>query len=207
MPSSFARYIRAVHIVNAASVRLANKLPFLLSICSVLIGMGIGAMIPLGPAEDEVNPVRPSPLYANTRPLLEGGDEMRFILSTNLLVSCKMLLGLITCGMISIVMLMWTGMNISWAVHSALGSGIPLNTVAALILPHGIIELAGFLFFGSTGCEGLLLVCRKLKYDEWQVDSSRLNLNICRVLAGFFLISFASVLETFVTGLVSAKFN
>ncbi len=193
--------------MNAASVRLANKLPFLLSICSVLIGMGIGAMIPLGPAEDGVDSARPSPLHAYSRPLLDGGDEMRFILSTNLLVSCKMLLGLVTCGMISMVMLMWIGMNISWAVQSALGSGIPLNTVAVLILPHGIIELAGFLFFGSTGCEGLFLVCRKLKYDEWRVDSIRLNLNICRVLAGFLLVSFASVLETFVTGLIAAKFN
>ncbi len=192
--------------MNATSERLA-KLPFILSTGSVILGLIIGAAFPLGHGPEAAYTPPSSTAQANFRPLLDGADEMRFILGTNLLVCGKLLLGLATCGMISIAILFWTGITTSWVVSSALKAGIQPDAVAALILPHGLIELGGFSLFGAVGCEALVIVCQKLKHDKWFVDSSRMMLNIRRVFAGFLAVSIASVLEAFLTGQIMAKIN
>lgn len=143
----------------------------------------------------------------DSRPFLDGGDEWRFIVGTNLLVSTKILLGLLSFGLVSVVILGWTGTILAWSTLLALDSGTSIYDIAALILPHGVIELAGFTFFGAVGCEGLVLFCQKLKYDSWLIDSNRLALNVRRLVTGFLLISAASVIETFVTGQIANKIN
>ena len=146
-------------------------------------------------------------LKLDSLPYLDGGDEWRFILSNNLLVSVKILFGLLSFGMVSVVILGWTGTIVAWSTLSALDSGASIYAIAALILPHGVIELAGFVFFGAVGCEGLILFCQKLMYDSWLIDSNRLALNLRRLVTGFLLISAASIIETFVTGQIANKIN
>ena len=148
-----------------------------------------------------------STFMPDTRPFLDGGDEWKFIIGNNLLVSLKILFGLLSFGLVSVVILGWTGTIVAWSTLSALDSGASIYAIAALILPHGVIELAGFVFFGALGCEGLVLFCQKLKYDTWLIDSNRLTLNVRRLVTGFLLISAASIIETFVTGQIANKIN
>ena len=148
-----------------------------------------------------------STLMFDSRPFLDGGDEWRFIIGTNFLVSLKILMGLLSFGLVSVVILGWTGTIVAWSTISALDSGASIYDIAALILPHGVIELVGFMFFGTVGCEGLVLFYQKLKYDSWLVDSNRLALNVRRLVTGFLLISAASIIETFVTGQIANKIN
>lgn len=148
-----------------------------------------------------------STLMLDSRPFLDGGDEWRFIISTNLLVSMKILLGLLSFGSVSVIILGLTGTTLAWSTLSALDSGVSIYDIAALILPHGVIEMAGFMFFGAVGCEGLVLFYQKLKYDSWLIDSNRLALNVRRLATGFLLISAASIIETFVTGQIANKIN
>lgn len=148
-----------------------------------------------------------STFMIDSRPFLDGGAEWKFIIGNNLLVSMKILLGLVSFGLVSVMILGWTGTITAWFTLSMLDSGATIYAVAALILPHGVIELAGFVFFGAVGCEGLVLFYQKLRHDSWLIDSNRLAVNIRRLVIGFLLISAASIIETFVTGQIANKIN
>lgn len=163
--------------------------------------------MPLDMIANEPTDPGTSTLMLDSRPFLDGGDEWRFIFSTNFLVSMKILLGLLSFGLVSVVILGWTGTIVAWSTLSALDSGASIHAIAALILPHGVIELAGFTFFGAVGCEGLVLFYQKLRYDSWLIDSDRLAVNVRRLVTGFLLISAASIIETFVTGQIANKIN
>ena len=163
--------------------------------------------MPLDMIENEPTDPGSSTLMLNSRPFLDGGDEWRFIIGTNFLVSMKILLGLLSFGLVSVVILGWTGTIVAWSTLSALDSGASIYHIAALILPHGVIELAGFTFFGAVGCEGLVLIYQKLKYDSWLIDSNRVVLIVRRLFIGFLLITVASIIETFVTGQIANKVN
>lgn len=198
---------RMILEVESVSTRTTSKLPFLFSCASFIVGVGIGVEMPLDMvAKEPADPGSPT-LMLDSRPFLDGGDEWQFIIGTNLLVSVKILLGLLSFGLISAVILGWTGTILAWSTISALDSGASIYDVAALILPHGVIEMAGFMCFGAVGCEGLVLFYQKLKYDSWLIDSNRLALNVRRLATGFLLISAASIIETFVTGQIANKIN
>lgn len=189
------------------STQTAMKLPFMLSVSSLIIGLCIGAVISLDSSFKETTPEQSSSVPANARPLLDGADEWKYIFSTNLIVSLKMLFGFLTLGMIGMASLCWTGINLAWVTLSALESGVSWMEIAALILPHGLIELGGLCLFGAVGFEGMIFVYRKIKYDAWLIDSNRLALNVRRLVTGFLLISAASIIEAFVTGQIAAKIN
>ncbi|MDE2728237.1 MAG: stage II sporulation protein M [Gemmatimonadota bacterium] len=168
--------------------------------------MGIGVAMPIGMiAKEQTDSVSSSSVMVDSRPYLDGEDEWKFIISNNLLVSLKISLGLVSFGLVSVIILGWTGTMTAWSTLSALDSGTSIYLIAALILPHGVIELAGFTFFGAVGCEGLVLFYQKLKYDSWLIDSNRLTLNVRRLVIGVLLISAASIIETFVTGQIVNK--
>ena len=206
-PPSFPRIQRTNLEVASRSERITSKLPLLISIASVIVGLGVGTAMPLDMIAKEPTDPGTSTLMLDSRPFLDGGDEWRFIIGNNLLVSMKILLGLLSVGLVSFVILGWTGIIVAWSTISALDSGASMYHIAALILPHGVIELAGFTFFGAVGCEGLVLIYQKLKYDSWLIDSNRLALNVRRLVTGFLLISAASIIETLVTGQIANKIN
>lgn len=200
------RILRTI-IIMIISSQITMKLPFILSVSSLVIGLCIGAVISLDSTFRVATNEQSSTAPFNTRPLLDGADEWKYIFSTNLIVSLKMLFGLLTLGMIGMASLCWTGINLSWITLSAYESGVSIYAIAALILPHGVIELAGFVFFGAVGCEGLVLFYQKLRHDSWFIDSNRLAVNVRRLVTGFLLISAASIIEAFVTGQIAAKIN
>ena len=200
------RYKRTVLEVDSIPARATSKLPFLFALASIIAGMGIGVAMPIGMiAKEQTDSVSSSSVMVDSRPYLDGEDEWKFIISNNLLVSLKISLGLVSFGLVSVIILGWTGTMTAWSTLSALDSGTSIYLIAALILPHGVIELAGFTFFGAVGCEGLVLFYQKLKYDSWLIDSNRLTLNVRRLVIGVLLISAASIIETFVTGQIVNK--
>ena len=206
-PPSFHRNLGTILKVASRSTCITGKLPFFISFASVIVGLGVGAAMPLDMIANEPTDPGTSTLMPDSRPFFDGGDEWRFIFSTNFLVSMKILLGLLSFGLVSVVILGWTGTIVAWSTLSALDSGASMYHIAALILPHGVIELAGFTFFGAVGCEGLILFYQKLKFDTWLIDPNRVALNVRRLLIGFLLIMVASIIETFVTGQIANKIN
>lgn len=75
------------------------------------------------------------------------------LLSTNLTVVANCLMGLLTCGLASIVTLLRSGIvyGMQWRTLAAELGGFQL---AAVTLPHGIFELTGLWLAGAAGLSG-----------------------------------------------------
>ena len=184
-----------------------NKVPFLLAVCCILAGYVIGKSTPIdtGPAGAPEHAANANTLLP--RVFLDGHDEWKFIIGTNLKVCTVLLTGVLSLGFMSIANLAWIGLTTGWVVRSAMVSGVSWERVAALTLPHGLLELAGFAMIAAVGCEGFIIVYRKLRFNEWSFSMDRMSLNFRRLTAGLFLVLAASMVETYLTGQIAAGFN
>ena len=184
-----------------------NKVPFLLAVCCILAGYVIGKTTPIdtGPAGAPEHAADANTLLP--RVFLDGHDEWKFIIGTNLKVCTVLLTGVLSLGFMSMANLAWIGLSTGWVVRSAMVSGVSWERVAALTLPHGLLELAGFAMIAAVGCEGFIIVYRKLRFNEWSFSMDRMSLNFRRLTAGLFLVLAASMVETYLTGQIAARFN
>lgn len=184
-----------------------NKVPFLLAVCCILAGYVIGKSTPMdtGPAGAPEHAADANTLLP--RVFLDGHDEWKFIIGTNLKVCTVLLTGVLSLGFMSMANLAWIGLSTGWVVRSAMVSGVSWERVAALTLPHGLLELAGFAMIAAVGCEGFIIVHRKLRSDDWSFNTDRMSLNIRRMTAGLLLVLTASMVETYITGQIAARFN
>ena len=184
-----------------------NKVPFLLAVCCILAGFLIGGSSPIdrGPADAPDQSAAANTLLP--RVFLDGHDEWEYIIGTNLKVCAVLLTGIISLGFISMVNLAWIGLSIGWVVQSAIESGMSWERLAALTLPHGLLELAGFAMIAAVGCEGFVIVYRKLRFDDWSFSWYRISLNLRRLTMGLLLVLAASMVETYITGQIAAGFN
>lgn len=184
-----------------------NKVPFLLAVCCILVGYVIGKSTPIdtGPAGAPEHAADANTLLP--RVFLDGHDEWKFIIGTNLKVCTVLLTGVLSLGFMSMANLAWIGLSTGWVVRSAMVSGVSWERVAALTLPHGLLELAGFAMIAAVGCEGFIIVYRKLRFNEWSFSMDRMSLNFRRLTAGLFLVLAASMVETYLTGQIAARFN
>ena len=184
-----------------------NKVPFLLAVCCILAGILIGGSSPMdrGSAgapdqSTEANTLLP-------RVFLDGHDEWEYIIGTNLKVCAVLLTGVLSLGFMSMANLAWIGLSTGWVVRSVMDAGMSWERVAALTVPHGLLELAGFAMIAAVGCEGFIIVYRKLRLDDWSFSMDRMSLNIRRLTAGLLLVLAASMVETYITGQIAAGFN
>jgi len=141
------------------------------------------------------------------RPYKDGFDEWVFIYKHNMKVCLILLLGLVTLGILTLLNLLWTGLALTVAARFAYLMGTSWQKTLALILPHGFLEIIVLTLVGEVGVEGLFLVYRKLRYDQWCYDINLLFTNVKRVASGSFLILTASIIETLLTGQIAEKLN
>ncbi len=194
-------------IAMAAIEYRLNKVPFLLAVCCTLASFLIGSSIPI---DTESASVPDNPSDSSALPFhgfLDGYDEWEYIIGANLRVCVNLLAGLLSLGYMSMVNLAWIGLSLGWAVQSAMGSGMSHYRLAALTLPHGLMELGAFALIAAVGCEGFVFLYRKLRFDVWSFGPERLSLNLRRLIAGLFLLLAASIVETYITGQIAARFN
>ena len=184
-----------------------NKVPFLLAVCCILAGLVIGRSSPLdtGPAGAPDHASDANTLFP--RVFLDGHDEWKYIIGTNLKVCVVLLTGILSLGFMSMANLAWIGLSTGWVVRSAIDSGMSWERAAALTVPHGLLELAGFAMIAAVGCEGFIIVYRKLRFDDWLFSMDRISLNFRRLTAGLLLVLAASMVETYITGQIAAGFN
>lgn len=184
-----------------------NKVPFLLAVCCILAGFLVARSFSLD-SKPAVTPEHSA--ETNTlmpRVFLDGYDEWEYIIGTNLKVCAVLLTGILSLGFMSILNLTWIGLSTGWVVRSAMESGMSWERLSALTLPHALLELTGFAMIAAVGCEGFIIVYRKLRSDDWSFSTDRMSLNIRRMTAGLLLVLAASMVETYITGQIAARFN
>jgi uncharacterized membrane protein SpoIIM required for sporulation len=79
------------------------------------------------------------------------------IIKRNMLVLGLLLSGLVTWGTATTATLLYNGFRLGWIIGISQLLGIPLSTVGLVLMPHGPLELAGFIAAGAVGLRGCAL--------------------------------------------------
>lgn len=120
------------------------------------------------------------------------------VLGRNYLVLIVLLMGAVTGGLVSLLQLAFLGLIFGIEVGSSVGL-FGLGWTASAVLPHGVIEMAGFLVAGRAGLIGLDAWLSYFKGDPELVTAERVRRIAYYALVSFVLVSTAGLLETFIT--------
>lgn len=155
-------------------------------------GIGIAEWINAMPAES------PLPVSADRPPRAEpvGWELFTFILRRNMTVFLMLLLGVVSAGLVTIVVLLGNGLAVGQLIGFARVSGMSQVDVAYLLLPHGVLELGALCVAGAVGLRGIPFAFGIRAVER----SSFVALRLGTVLVfGFGALAAAAGVEAFVT--------
>lgn len=119
-----------------------------------------------------------------------------FILRRNMTVFVVLLFGLVSAGIVTVVVLLGNGIAIGQLIGFAKGAGMSNVAVANLLLPHGVLELGVLCVAGAVGLQGTRIALRLPTLDRACLKSLHLGLVLAYGLAS---LSVAAGIEAFVT--------
>ena len=111
--------------------------------------------------------VAASPVQPNVPP---PGFLFLGIVGRNMTVFGLLLTGVLTWGVTSLSTLVFNGLALGGLMASSLRGGMPTGTLAALLLPHGIIELGAFVTAGAIGLRGWSIGRQAMRTGRFDVD-------------------------------------
>ncbi len=120
------------------------------------------------------------------------------IIKRNILVLGLLLSGLVTWGTATTATLLYNGFRLGWIVGISQLLGIPMLTVGLVLLPHGPLELAGFIAGGAVGLRGWVLGRHARRSGCFKIDGDAASL-IRGAAAGIFAVLVAAMVEATVT--------
>ena len=109
-----------------------------------------------------------------------------------------LLSGLVTWGTATTAILLYNGFQFGWIVGISQLLGIPLLTVGLVLLPHGPLELAGFIAGAAVGLRGWTLGRRAQRTGCFKIDGDSASL-IRSAAAGVCAVLVAAMVEATVT--------
>ena len=119
-----------------------------------------------------------------------------FILRRNVTVFVMLLLGVVSAGSVTIVVLLGNGIAIGQLIGYAKSAGMSNADLAGLLLPHGVLELGTLCVAGAVGLQGIRLAfgIRALGWESLK------SLRIGAVMVfGLAALTVAAGIEAFVT--------
>ncbi|MCY3840078.1 MAG: stage II sporulation protein M [Gammaproteobacteria bacterium] len=125
-----------------------------------------------------------------------GWELFAFILRRNLTVFLMLLLGVLSAGLVTIVVLLGNGLAVGQLIGFARTSGMSHADVAYLLLPHGVLELGALCIAGAAGLRGIGLAFGISAFDRRALESLRLGTVL---VFGLGALSAAAGVEAFVT--------
>jgi uncharacterized membrane protein SpoIIM required for sporulation len=120
------------------------------------------------------------------------------ITKRNILVLGLLLSGLVTWGTATTATLLYNGFRLGWIVGISQLLGIPLLTVGLVLLPHGPLELAGFIVAGVVGLRGWALGRRAQRSGYFRIDGDSASM-VRGAAAGACAVLVAAMIEATVT--------
>lgn len=119
-----------------------------------------------------------------------------FILRRNMTVFVMLLLGVVSAGLLTVVVLLGNGLAVGQLIGFAGALGMSRVDVAHLLLPHGVLELGALCVAGAVGLQGIRLAFRISTVDRRSFKSLRLG---AVLVFGFGALATAAAVEAFVT--------
>ena len=125
-----------------------------------------------------------------------GWELFWFILRRNMTVFVILLLGVVSAGAVTVVVLLANGIALGQLIGLAKGAGMSNAAVASLIVPHGVLELGALCVAGAVGLQGVRLAF-EIRSLGW---GSLRSLRVGTVMAfGLGALAAAAAVEAFVT--------
>lgn len=125
-----------------------------------------------------------------------GWELFAFILRRNMTVYVVLLLGVVSAGLVTIVVLVGNGMAVGQLIGFAKAGGMSSVDVANLLLPHGVLELGTLCIAGAVGLRGIPLAFRIWALNRQLLKSLRLG---AVLVFGLGALTAAAGVEAFVT--------
>lgn len=125
-----------------------------------------------------------------------GWELFAFILRRNMTVFVMLLLGVVSAGLLTVVVLLGNGLAVGQLIGFAGALGMSRVDVAHLLLPHGVLELGALCVAGAVGLQGIRLAFRISTVDRRSFKSLRLGTVL---VFGFGALATAAAVEAFVT--------
>jgi stage II sporulation protein M len=168
----------------AAAILAIGALSGWLTVHHMVPAVGVPAVSPsntTGPTPLE----QPAPLFAK-------------IALRNLTVFGLLLSGVFTLGITSAAVLGYNGVALGGLMATVLQSGMPPATLAVLLLPHGLLELAAFVVAGAVGLRGWTIGREAMRSGSFEPGGSLPHLR--RLIAiGVTAVLTAALIESTVT--------
>ena len=162
----------------------------------LLVGMAAGLAI-----AEWINamPAGSTPPVAADKPRAAaptGWQLFGFILRRNVTVFLMLLLGVVSAGLVTVVVLLGNGLAIGQLIGFAGASGMSRVDVAHLLLPHGVLEMGALCVAGAVGLQGFRLAIGISTIDRRSFRSLRLGVVL---VFGLGALAMAAGIEAFVT--------
>lgn len=125
-----------------------------------------------------------------------GWELFAFILRRNMTVFLMLLLGAVSAGLVTVVVLLGNGLAVGQLIGFAGAMGMTRVEVAHLLLPHGVLELGALCVAGAVGLQGIRLAFRISTVDRRSFRSLRLG---AVLVFGLGALTTAAAVEAFVT--------
>ena len=167
--------------------------------CAVLVllvgvagGIAIAEWINTMPAESTPSVASDKPTGAEPA----GWELFAFILRRNMTVFLMLLLGVVSAGLVTVVVLLGNGLAVGQLIGFAGAVGLSRVDVAHLLLPHGVLELGALCVAGAVGLQGIRLAFGISTVDRRSFKSLRLG---AVLVFGVGALATAAAVEAFVT--------
>ena len=180
-----------------------SELTIALAIVVATFGLGWGIVATLSGATDATPPL-PLPLPLPVASPVEAapsrsdipapGPLFAMIAGRNLTVLGFLLSGLFTFGFMSATVLAYNGFALGGLVRNGLAMGMEQVVLAGLLLPHGVLELTGFVLAGAIGLRGWSLGRDAMRSGRWQFVGVRTT-----VAVSVAMVMVAALIEATVT--------
>lgn len=159
-----------------------------------LVGFIVGAMADLPKS------LIPASVQPNTAILSKVRNTSTFatIFLNNSRVFAAMVVGILTCGLLSIFELLMIGAMVGFLYRITSQQGFGVSLIGASMAPHGVFELTSFFMVGAVGLYFAVRLYGSMKGQaiDWQKEARAYAL----VVAGAYgVMTFAAVLETYLT--------
>lgn len=136
---------------------------------------------------------------------LRTAATFKLILLHNSRVFLILTLGILTCGIISLIQSFMIGGSIGLVVRLGLSQGAPPSLMLAALLPHGVFELTAFMLVAALGLYFPWRVSRYLKgwNIDWLIEAKTYGLV---ALGAYLILGLAAVIEALLTPAIAAWF-
>jgi uncharacterized membrane protein SpoIIM required for sporulation len=136
---------------------------------------------------------------------LRTASTFKLILFNNSKVLLLLTLGIMTCGILSIIQSFLIGGSIGLAVRLGIDLGGSSALIFAALLPHGILELTSFMVVAALGLYFPLRIYRHVQglAIDWVKEAKTYGI---LALGAYVVLFIAAVIEAFLTPSIAGRF-